>query len=134
MMVLRFSPMSLSNDLTTVRIWRPTKDRLDAICTATGMNLIRAMQALIEGWGMLDDDGRGLSIRASTSMRGSDGDGVARQVWPWTRDKLEEISRQTGMSFVRLVDAMTHGWGLLTVEQQRQAIAQSAPPATADRN
>lgn len=119
----------MQDQTTILRLWKETHERLRVIGRETGMdNKTRAVDAISRGWFMLDDAQRREAIVASTTEIGGGSAGQPQQFRSDTRDRLEAGSRETGMNFVRLVDAMSHGWALLTDEQKREAIRASAPP------
>lgn len=112
-------------DARTIRLYRPIKNKLAAICRETGMDNKRAVAACVEGWDMLGgmDHARAVADSISTPT-----DASPLPIRVDTHERLQAlVATHTGPQ-ARMVDALVNGWHMLDHEQRRQAIVASAPP------
>ncbi len=107
-------------DVTTLRIWWPTKDRIEQdVLPSTGMPLVRQLDVFTHAWELVEADARREAIAAS-ALEGADA--TSTRVWMITYERLLTIRGRTGMDRVRIFEAMLHVWETLTEQQKDEAI------------
>jgi hypothetical protein len=105
----------------TTRMWEVTLARFQRFQRSTGLQMVKQIDAAVNGWGKLTAEQQQQAILASDPP---DKAASGRALWPTTREKLDAIQLVTQLEGTKLIDVLSHGWELLSDEQRREAITE----------
>lgn len=104
----------------TLRIWKTTNAIIADACRETALTRIKQVDAMVNGWSMLDPE-----TRAQVRMDAQPPDnkaGTPIQLLPGSYEEVDRMVAETQITVTRMMHIIVHSWSLLDDEQQREAI------------